>query len=87
MENNLEYARQMDANDPLNTFRSKFHFPNFMKDGMLYFTGNSLGLQPKSARAYIEQELDTWSVYGVEGHFMGKNPWFSYHELLTEKTA
>ncbi len=87
MENTLEFARQMDAKDPLNTFREKFYFPSFMKEGMLYFTGNSLGLQPKSAREYILKELDTWALYGVEGHFMGKNPWYAYHELLTDKTA
>ncbi len=54
---------------------------------MLYFTGNSLGLQPKGVRARIDQELDDWATYGVEGHFHAKNPWYSYHELLTDASA
>lgn len=87
MENTLEYARIQDEKDPLRSFREAFFFPNFMKEGMLYFTGNSLGLQPKIAKEYIVKELDSWAKYGVEGHFMGENPWFSYHELLSKKTA
>lgn len=87
MKNTLEYALEMDKNDGLASFREKFHFPTFHEKQVRYFTGNSLGLQPKSTASYIQTELDAWAKYGVEGHFMGKNPWFSYHELLAEKTA
>jgi kynureninase len=54
---------------------------------MLYFTGNSLGLQPKSVRESINQELEDWATYGVEGHFLAKHPWFSYHEMFAEGAA
>jgi kynureninase len=87
MINSLEFAIEKDKNDSLAAFREKFHFPTFHNKEVIYFTGNSLGLQPKSTAAYIQTELDSWAKYGVEGHFMGKNPWFSYHELLTEKSA
>ncbi|GAL68917.1 kynureninase [Jejuia pallidilutea] len=50
-------------------------------------TGNSLGLQPKQTRAYVNQELEDWANLGVEGHFEAKNPWLSYHEFLTEPMA
>ncbi|MDB4228483.1 kynureninase, partial [Flavobacteriaceae bacterium] len=53
----------------------------------LYFTGNSLGLQPKITKKYIKQELDDWAKFGVEGHFEAKNPWISYHEFLTDTMA
>ena len=53
----------------------------------MYFTGNSLGLQPKQTKQYIQQELDDWANYGVEGHFEGETPWLPYHEFLTEKMA
>lgn len=86
-QNTLEFAREMDANDPLKEFRDQFLFPNFHSEKMVYLTGNSLGLQPKSARSYIEKELDAWSKYGVEGHFLAEKPWFAYHEFLSEKTA
>lgn len=86
-ENTLSFAQHLDAQDPLRSFREKFLFPTFHEKTVRYFTGNSLGLQPKTARSYIEEELDAWAKYGVEGHFLAKRPWFSYHENLTEKAA
>ena len=86
-ESSLEFAKKIDANDPLNSFREKFLFPDFHKKDIIYFTGNSLGLQPKSTRKMIEEELDDWAKYGVEGHFMSRRPWYSYHEQLTELSA
>lgn len=79
---------QLDASDPLHAYRSRFHIP-LHADGTetIYLCGNSLGLQPKSARSYVEQELKDWETLGVEGHFRAKSPWFAYHELLTEQTA
>ena len=86
-ESSLKFAKKMDANDPLNSFREKFLFPDFHKKEIIYFTGNSLGLQPRSTRKMIEEELDDWAKYGVEGHFMSRRPWYSYHEQLTELSA
>lgn len=86
-QNTLEFAREMDAKDPLRSFREKFLFPTFHAENVVYFTGNSLGLQPKSAKEYINEELEDWAKYGVEGHFMSRRPWFAYHENLTDYTA
>ncbi len=86
-ENSLAFARQQDAADPLKHFRERFYFPQFGGDDVVYFTGNSLGLQPKTTREYILGELDDWAAHGVEGHFHAKHPWMPYHEFLTEKTA
>jgi len=86
-ENTLAFAQSLDQVDPLRSFRDKFHFPTFHKNEIRYFTGNSLGLQPKSTSNYIQEELDDWARFGVEGHFLAKRPWFSYHENLTEKVA
>ncbi len=86
-ENTLSFAQSMDAKDPLKNFRDKFYFPNFHASTVRYFTGNSLGLQPKTTAKYIQEELDAWAKYGVEGHFLAKRPWFSYHEQLTEMAA
>ncbi len=85
--NTLEFAKQLDKNDPLNACRNKFYIPQHNGMDMVYFTGNSLGLQPKTTKEYLQQELNDWAAYGVEGHFLAKNPWVSYHELLTGKTA
>jgi len=87
MENTLSYAQQQDANDSLRAYRDRFFMPTFHENQVRYFTGNSLGLQPKAVGSYIQQELDDWAKWGVEGHFHGKRPWFSYHENLTEKIA
>jgi kynureninase len=80
-----EFARQADADDPLQPYRQQFHIPR-RSDGqpVLYFCGHSLGLQPKAARACVEEELNAWAQRGVEGHFQGQNPWYSFHELFRE---
>ncbi len=84
----LEYARQLDQEDSLSHIRDKFHIPkDDQGNDWLYFTGNSLGLQPKATQKYIQQELDDWAKYGVEGHFEAQNPWMPYHEFLTENMA
>ena len=87
-QNSLDYAKQLDQEDPISYLRNQFHIPRD-KHGKewLYFTGNSLGLQPKITSKYIEQELHDWANFGVEGHFEAKNPWLSYHELLTDTMA
>jgi kynureninase len=84
-QNTLEFAQQADQQDPLRHFREKFHIPKVNDKETIYFTGNSLGLQPKTVRSYVQQELDDWAEYGVEGHFHAKSPWFSYHEIFPEK--
>jgi len=86
-QNSLDFAKSLDNQDPLKSFRDQFCFPTFHNKSIRYFTGNSLGLQPKNARKYINEELDDWAKYGVEGHFLAEKPWFSYHEHLTEKAA
>ncbi len=86
-EPTLGFAKAQDASDPLRKFRDRFHFPALGTPELVYFTGHSLGLQPKNARAAVELELDEWAKYGVEGHFHSTNPWYSYHELLTPPMA
>jgi kynureninase len=85
--NTLEFAKQKDNNDSIGAYREKFHIPVINGIETVYFTGNSLGLQPKSTKEYIIKELDAWSDWGVEGHFLAEKPWFKYHEYLTDKIA
>lgn len=86
-KNSIENAKKMDAKDVLASYRERFFIPQLNGKDCVYFTGNSLGLQPKKTKDYIQQELDDWAAYGVEGHFDAKNPWFSYHEILTNQAA
>ena len=83
----IDFAKSLDQKDKLNTYRDKFYIPVINGIETVYFTGNSLGLQPKSTQSYIQNELDAWKDWGVEGHFLAEKPWFKYHEFLTEKTA
>ncbi|MDC7995866.1 kynureninase [Altibacter sp. HG106] len=88
MENSLSYAQEQDTLDPLRSYRERFLFPkNEQGDPLLYFCGNSLGLQPKSTREYVSKELEDWAKYGVEGHTDARHPWMPYHEFLTEQMA
>jgi kynureninase len=83
-----DFAAEMDARDPLSQFRERFYFPK-TKSGheCIYLCGHSLGLQPKSASSFLEQEVRDWAQLGVEGHFHAKSPWMPYHRLLTQQTA
>jgi kynureninase len=84
---NEDFAIAMDERDPLKNYRDRFLIPKTSGRDCIYLCGHSLGLQPKTAAAYIEQELKDWAALGVEGHFHAKNPWMPYHRLLTEQTA
>ena len=88
MEHTLAYAQTLDAQDELSSYREKFHIPKQNSgEEHIYLCGNSLGLQPKTTKEYINQELRDWENFGVEGHFHAKNPWLPYHEFLTGKMA
>ncbi|MBY5990893.1 kynureninase [Ferrimonas balearica] len=86
-QNTLAFAQALDRQDPLARYREQFHHPVINGQSVLYFTGNSLGLQPKSVKDHVGLELEEWANWGVEGHFHSKNPWYSYHELLTPASA
>jgi kynureninase len=83
-----DFAAALDRGDPLGRFRDEFHIPE-RGDGQeeIYFTGNSLGLMPKRAAKYVDEELAKWARLAVKAHFEGKNPWMPYHELLAEPMA
>ena len=82
------FALELDAKDELRSYRNEFHIP-LQKNGEehIYMCGNSLGLQPKRTKEFLNQELDDWATFGVEGHFHAKNPWLPYHEFLAESYA
>ena len=84
-KNTSEFALSLDAKDELKNYRNEFHIP-LQKNGEehIYMCGNSLGLQPKRTKEYLNQELEDWATFGVEGHFHAKNPWLPYHEFLAE---
>ena len=87
-KNTANFALSLDAKDELSNYRNEFHIP-LQKNGEehIYMCGNSLGLQPKRTKEYLNQELEDWATFGVEGHFHAKNPWMPYHEFLTESYA
>lgn len=84
----IDYARQLDQQDPLSRMRDQFHIPKQDNgDDEIYLCGNSLGLQPKRTQEYLNYELSQWQKLGVKGHFSGDFPWMPYHEFLTEESA
>lgn len=86
-ENSLSFAKKLDRLDPLKSFCNKFHLPSIGKDQTLYFTGNSLGLQPKATSEFLKQELTDWAKLGVEGHVLAKRPWLYYHKFSKKALA
>ncbi|GGW82153.1 kynureninase [Salegentibacter mishustinae] len=86
-KNTLEYARELDAEDKLSSYRDQFIFPQHEGENVIYFTGNSLGLQPKSAKKYVDEIMTDWANLAVEGHFYAEKPWWDYHERFSAKLA
>lgn len=79
-QNTREFAQQLDAQDELFKYRDEFHFPSINGKNVIYFTGNSLGLQPKRTKAYVDEVMNDWARLAVEGHFYADKPWWDYHE-------
>ena len=86
-ENNLGFAQHLDLQDPLSDLRAEFLFPQQNGKPFIYLCGNSLGLQPKTARQYLTEQLDNWHNLAVEGWFEGDSPWMFYHKALKELMA
>lgn len=82
MVNSKAYATELDNTDLLKDFRNKFYIPLINGKESIYFTGNSLGLQPKTTQDYVLNELEDWASFGVEGHFHARKPWMPYHEMF-----
>ncbi|MDP5101997.1 MAG: kynureninase [Nonlabens sp.] len=84
----LQHAQELDRQDSLSRFRESFHIPKHSNGtDSIYLCGNSLGLQPRQTKTFLNQELDDWARLGVEGHFHAAHPWMPYHEFLAETTA
>jgi kynureninase len=83
----LSFAQDLDKSDPLRPYREQFYFPQHQGKNVLYFCGNSLGLQPKGVMAALEHEVHHWREHAVEGHFRGEMPWMYYHKFLLPQSA
>jgi len=83
-----EFAKSLDAKDQLASFREQFNLPETKRGrNNIYLCGNSLGLQPKLAVQYVQEELEDWGKLGVEGHFSARRPWMPYHRIATKGLA
>ena len=86
-KNTREFAQQLDAEDEISEYRDKFIFPKVNGKDVVYFVGNSLGLQPKNAQEYVDEVMKDWAELAVEGHFYAEKPWWEYHERFASKLA
>ena len=86
-ENSRLFAQQLDTKDPLAKYRNEFIFPQINNKNAIYFTGNSLGLQPKLAQSYVNEIMNDWGNLAVEGHFRAKKPWWDYHERFANQLS
>ncbi len=86
-QNSLAFARSLDKADPLKNYRNQFFIPKADGKPVIYLTGNSLGLQPKSTKTFVNEELSDWATLGVEGHEHSRRPWLTYHKLTKKSLA
>lgn len=87
LQNTQEFAKQLDEKDELKNYREKFYIPIVNGKECIYFTGNSLGLQPKTTQDYVVNELEDWANFGVEGHLHARKPWLPYHEIFPKQLS
>lgn len=83
-KNTREFAQELDKQDELNKYKQEFIFPKVNDKEVIYFTGNSLGLQPKIAKEYVDEVMNDWANLAVEGHFYANKPWWDYQERFCE---
>ncbi|HKX85817.1 MAG TPA: kynureninase [Flavobacterium sp.] len=83
-QNTLAFAQQLDAQDELKNYRNEFIFPQHNGQNVIYFTGNSLGLQPKRTKKYVDDVMNDWANLAVEGHFYAEKPWWDYQERFAQ---
>ncbi|WP_299246666.1 kynureninase [uncultured Aquimarina sp.] len=83
-ENSREFAKKLDQQDPLKSYRDQFLFPKVNDKQVIYFTGNSLGLQPKNTKKYVDDVMKDWAELAVEGHFYADKSWWDYHERMAK---
>ncbi len=86
-QNTLQFAKQLDKEDTLHVYQNDFHFPEVNGKKSIYLCGNSLGLQPKQTKGYVDDVMQDWASLAVEGHFYAEKPWWDYHERLAEPLA
>jgi kynureninase len=79
-QNTKAFAQELDKQDKLSSYRDEFIFPKVNGEKVIYFTGNSLGLQPKRTKSYVDEVMNDWANLAVEGHFYAEKPWWDYHE-------
>src|SRR5436309_2559683 len=79
----LQYAQELDSKDPLQKYRERFYAPYLHGKRAVYFLGNSLGLQPKTAQDEMKKIMEGWANFGVEGFFLGSDPWLNYNKHVT----
>ena len=87
LHNSLEYAKELDAKDKLRKYRDEFYFPKINGKEVIYFAGNSLGLQPKRSQRFVDEVMADWKNLAVEGHLQADKPWWDYHERLAAPLA
>lgn len=83
-QNTREFAQELDRQDELKAYRNEFIFPKVKGKQVIYFTGNSLGLQSTRAKEYVDEVMNDWGNLAVEGHFYAEKPWWDYHERFCQ---
>ena len=86
-QNKRAFAEALDHADKLKDFRNEFLIPKHGDKEIIYLCGNSLGLQPRSVKAFIDEQLSNWQNLAVEGWFEGDSPWMYYHKEMQRLIA
>lgn len=78
-----QFARQLDAEDPLARFRDRFYIP----EGTVYLDGNSLGLMSRDSEESVNRVMREWKEQAIGGWLDAEPGWFYLAETLGEMAA
>lgn len=77
-----EHIAQMDAADPLSSFRDEFA----IREGLIYLDGNSLGMMPKRTMARMNQAVSEEWAQGLITSWLGAD-WVNSPRRIGDKIA
>lgn len=78
-----EFPKYLDSNDPLGHFRQRF----YIKKGVIYMCGNSLGLASKDAEETLYRAIKKWKEHGIKIWSADNNKYFFYSRELAKLMA
>jgi kynureninase len=81
--NGMGYAKNMDEQDVLRSYKSRFD----IKENQIYMDGNSLGLSSIDAKEALDEAYEAWKNEGIQIWGTENGKYFKYSQTIAEQIA